>query len=130
MGSAPFLIFGEIEDNLRSLVLRKLKNFKAEDIKEALSESEREQSVVGPEDLASVALRRWDSPKIADSDQFSGPGIAVMPLAPAAMALSTGLVRRYQAEIAQEQAGGTAIPGRRRHTGMEEGPPKTLTRVG
>lgn len=53
-----------------------------------------------------------------------------MPLAPAAMALSTGLVRQYQAAIAQDQAGGTAIPRRRRHAGMEEGPPKGLMGVG
>ena len=48
-------------------------------------------------DPALVALKPQDSPEIAHSDQLSDPGIAVMPLAPAAMALSKGLVRRYQA---------------------------------
>ena len=46
--AGPFLTIGEIEGYLRSLVHRK---FTAEEIQEALPDSDRERSVVGPEDL-------------------------------------------------------------------------------
>ncbi len=46
--AGPFLIIGEIEGYLRSLVHRK---FTAEEIQEALPDTEQERSVLGPEDL-------------------------------------------------------------------------------
>ena len=53
--AGPFLIIGEIEGYLRSLVHRK---FTTEEIQEALPDTEREQSVVGPEDLTLGGYRQ------------------------------------------------------------------------
>ena len=53
--AGPFLIIGEIEGYLRSLVHRK---FTTEEIQEALPDAEREQSVVGPEDLTLGGYRQ------------------------------------------------------------------------